>query len=67
MQHFADLLAGILTGRGADEPTARLASQIAVACYQTARGRRDDDPRLLVEHAQDAFEQVLALGQAPAG
>jgi AcrR family transcriptional regulator len=63
MQQFADRLAEILTSRGTDSHTARFASQIALACYQTAKHRHGNDPRSLVADTQEAFDQVLSLGR----
>jgi AcrR family transcriptional regulator len=63
MHQFADRLAEILTSRGADSHTASFASQIALACYQTAKHRHGNDPRSLVADTQDAFDQVLSLGR----
>lgn len=64
MQNFADRLADILTARGADEPTARFASQIALACYQAAKGQHGNDPASLVADTERMFEQALSLGCA---
>jgi AcrR family transcriptional regulator len=65
MQQFADKLSDILIHRGSDEATARLAGQIAIACYQTAK-RLGNNPRTLVDETRAAFRQVLALGTCAA-
>ncbi|MBV9803450.1 MAG: TetR family transcriptional regulator [Solirubrobacterales bacterium] len=65
MQQFSQQLAEILVSRGADSDTAVLASQIAQACYQTARARVGNDPRTLAMQAQAAFEETLNLGCSP--
>lgn len=62
LQNFAGLLADIVRERGADEPTALFASQVALACYQTARGRRAGTPQSLVADTEAAFDRVLSLG-----
>ncbi|MDQ6805870.1 MAG: TetR/AcrR family transcriptional regulator [Actinomycetota bacterium] len=67
MQQFAERFAELLTARGADTATALFASQIALACYQTAKGRKGNDPRSLVAEARVAFEQTLSLGCDPTG
>jgi AcrR family transcriptional regulator len=66
MQSFAERLADILTVRGADELTARFASQIALACYQTAKGRPGANPLSLVADTERMFEQALSLGRSDA-
>jgi AcrR family transcriptional regulator len=65
MQQFADKLSDLLIHRGSDEATARLAGQIAVACYQTAK-RLGNNPRTLVDETRAAFRQVLTLGTGAA-
>jgi AcrR family transcriptional regulator len=64
-QQFADKLGELLIHRGSDEATARLAAQIAIACYQTAK-RLGNNPRTLVEDTRAAFGQVLTLGAGTA-
>jgi AcrR family transcriptional regulator len=64
-QQFADKLSDILIHRGSDEATARLAGQIAIACYQTAK-RLGNNPRTLVDETRTAFRRVLALGTGAA-
>src|SRR6201996_2003130 len=66
MQQIADMLSGLLSDRGCDEPTAVLAGQIALACYQTAR-RRGGNPRRLADDTQAVFERVLTLATPAAG
>jgi AcrR family transcriptional regulator len=61
MQQIADNLSDLLVRRGSDEATARLAGQIALACYQTAR-RLGNNPRTLVDETRTAFRRVLTLG-----
>jgi AcrR family transcriptional regulator len=65
-QQIADQLSELLIHRGADEPTARLAGQIAIACYQAAK-RLGNNPRTLVAETGAAFTRVLALGAGSAG
>jgi AcrR family transcriptional regulator len=60
MQQFADKLSAVLIQRGSDPAIAVLAGQIAIACYQTAKGL-GNDPLTLVDQTQAAFSQVLAL------
>jgi len=64
-QQFADKLGELLIHRGTDEATARLAAQVAIACYQTAK-RLGNNPRTLVEDTRAAFGQVLTLGAGTA-
>jgi AcrR family transcriptional regulator len=61
MQQIADRLSDLLIGRGCDEPTARFAAQIALACYQTAKCL-GNNPRTLVGQTQFALSQALTLG-----
>lgn len=61
MQQIVATLTGLLVHRGCDEPTAVLASEVALACYRTAR-RLGDDPHTLTADADDAFSRVLSLG-----
>ena len=65
MQQIADKLSNLLIHRGSDEPTARLAGQIALACYQTAK-RLGNNPHSLVDETQAAFGRVLTLGTGTA-
>lgn len=65
MQQFAHQLAELLTARGADIDTAMFASQIALACYQTAKGRTGNDPQSLVTETRAVFQQTLNLGSTP--
>jgi AcrR family transcriptional regulator len=67
MQQFADQLAELLRVRGADVDTALFASQIALACYQTAKGRTGNDPQSLVPETRAVFQQTLNLGGVPPG
>jgi AcrR family transcriptional regulator len=62
-QQFADKLSELLVHRGADEPTARFAGQIAIACYQTAK-HLGNDPYTLVDDTEAAFRRTLTLGPA---
>lgn len=62
MQQFGRSLAEILTSRGADDNTAQLAAQIALACHQAARTQHHNDPRTLADDAREAFDQVLSIG-----
>ena len=66
MQQIADQLSELLMHRGSDERTARLAGQLALACYQTAR-HLGNNPRTLVDETGAAFTRVLALGTGPSG
>jgi AcrR family transcriptional regulator len=63
VQQIADKLSELLIHRGSDEATARLAGQIAVACYETAR-RLGNNPRTLVDDTAAAFSRLLTLGSA---
>lgn len=59
-QRIADELTQVLTGRGTTEEIAVFASQIALACYWTARRRAPSADALSAEtHA--AFDQVATL------
>jgi AcrR family transcriptional regulator len=60
-QQIADKLSELLTHRGSDEATARLAAQIAIACYQTAKSL-GNNPRTLADETHAAFTQALTLG-----
>jgi AcrR family transcriptional regulator len=64
MQQIADTLNDLLTHRGCDEAIARLAAEIALACYQTPR-HLGNDPETLVDETRAAFEHVLTLGTDP--
>lgn len=64
MLQFADRLAEMLIARGATEPIAVFASQVALACYQTARRRHGNNPGSLTADADDAFHWVLHLERA---
>jgi AcrR family transcriptional regulator len=66
MQQVADKLSELLIHRGSDEATARLAAQIALACYQTAKNL-GNNPRTLVDETRAAFGRVLTLGTSTAG
>jgi AcrR family transcriptional regulator len=59
-QLIADRFAELLVGRGTSEPTAVFASQVALACYQTAR-RRATSPSRLGAETHVAFDQLAAL------
>jgi len=61
MQQMAGRLSGLLIRRGADDATAVLAGQIALACYQAAR-RLGNNPATLVAETREAFMRALALG-----
>jgi len=63
-QQIADKLGELLVHRGADEVTARLAAQIAIACYQTVK-YLDNNPRTLVEQTRACLASALALGAGP--
>jgi AcrR family transcriptional regulator len=65
MQQIADRLSDLLTGRGCDEPTARFAAQIALACYQTAKCL-GNNPRTLAGQTQVALSRALTLGAGAA-
>ncbi|MGP3534167.1 TetR/AcrR family transcriptional regulator [Microbacterium sp. RD1] len=60
-QQIATRLTEILRHRGTPEKTAVLASQVALACYETARQRVTSARQLLAE-TRAAFREVLALG-----
>jgi AcrR family transcriptional regulator len=59
-QLIADRFAQLLVRRGTSEPTAVFASQVALACYQTAR-RRATSPSRLGAETHAAFDQLVAL------
>ena len=61
MEQLADTLSGLLAHRGCAAATARLAAEIALACYKTSR-RLDNAPETLVDATRAAFDHVLALG-----
>jgi len=61
MQQFADKLSELLIRRGSDEATAVLASQIALACFQTAR-RLGNNPHTLANDTRTALTRALTLG-----
>lgn len=63
-EQFADTLNDLLTHRGCDKAVARLAAEIALACYQAAR-HLGNDPETLLEETRVAFEHVLTLGTDP--
>jgi AcrR family transcriptional regulator len=60
-QQIADKLSELLIHRGADDATAVLAGQIALACYQTAK-RLGNNPHTLVEETSGALSRALTLG-----
>jgi AcrR family transcriptional regulator len=60
-QQIADKLSELLIHRGADDATAVLAGQVALACYQTAK-RLGNNPHTLVDDTRDAIRQALTLG-----
>ena len=62
-QQLADKLSDILVHRGADEATAVLAGQVAIACCQVAK-RLGNDPHTLVDETRAAFSRVLTLETA---
>ena len=61
MQQIADKLGDLLIHRGCDETTAVFAAQIALACFQTARGLANN-PRTLADDTRAAFSRALTLG-----
>jgi AcrR family transcriptional regulator len=65
MQQIADKLCELLIHRGSDEATARFASQIALACYQTAK-RLGNNPHTLTANTQAALNRALTLGTGTA-
>ncbi len=64
-QQIADELCELLVHRGAGEAVARLAAQIAIACYQTVK-HLDNNPRTLVERTRASLALALTLGAGPA-
>lgn len=58
-QLIADRFTHLLVGRGTSESTAVFASQVALACYQTAR-RRATSPDRLGAETRAAFEELAA-------
>jgi AcrR family transcriptional regulator len=65
MQQIADKLSELLIHRGSDEPTARFAAQIALACYQTAKSL-GNNPRTLADETQALLRRALTLGTGTA-
>lgn len=63
LQRLARLLAEILVVRGADAALATLASQVALACFQTARYTSGQDSRTLVAETKAAFTQLLDVSK----
>lgn len=59
-QLIADRFTQLLVGRGTSESIAVFASEIALACYQTAR-RRATSPSRLGAETRAAFDQLAAL------
>jgi hypothetical protein len=66
MQQFADKLSELLIRRGSDEATAILASQIALACFQTAK-RLGNNPHTLADDTRTALTRALTLGTGATG
>jgi AcrR family transcriptional regulator len=66
VQQIGDKLSELLVRRGADEATAVLAGQIALACFQTAK-RLGNDPHTLVDDTRAALTRTLALGTSVTG
>ncbi|MCA1218728.1 TetR/AcrR family transcriptional regulator [Streptomyces sp. 8L] len=66
VQQVGDRLSELLVRRGADEATAVLAGQIALACFQTAR-RLGNNPHTLVDDTRAALTRTLALGTSATG
>ena len=65
MQQIGDQLSNLLIARGADEATAVLAAQVALACFQTAK-RLGNNPLTLVADTEAAFQHALTLGTTAA-
>ncbi|OIH99914.1 MULTISPECIES: TetR/AcrR family transcriptional regulator [unclassified Curtobacterium] len=63
-QLVAERLSALLVDGGWDEPTARFAGQIALACSATARAS-SGRPERLVDDTRAAFERALTLGADP--
>ncbi|GGM20780.1 TetR/AcrR family transcriptional regulator [Promicromonospora citrea] len=61
-RQIAASLGELLHDRGTPEPTAVLAGQVALACYETAR-RRARTAAELVRECRAAFTEVLELGE----
>ncbi|MGQ4513027.1 TetR family transcriptional regulator [Streptomyces sp. DW26H14] len=66
VQQVGDRLSELLVRRGADEATAVLAGQIALACFRTAR-RLGNNPHTLVDDTRAALTRTLALGTGATG
>jgi len=60
-QRIADELSDLLIAHGTEESIAVFASQVALACAQTAR-RRTKSARTLTADARAAFDQLASLG-----
>jgi AcrR family transcriptional regulator len=66
VQQIGDKLSELLIRRGTDEAIAVLASQIALACFQTAK-RLGNNPHTLVDDTRAALTRALALGAGVTG
>jgi hypothetical protein len=66
VQQIGDKLSELLIRRGSDEATAVLASQIALACFQTAK-RLGNNPHTLVDDTRAALTRTLGLGTSVTG
>ncbi|MGC5167955.1 TetR/AcrR family transcriptional regulator [Luteimicrobium sp. DT211] len=62
VQEIAAALCAVLIARGTAEGVAAFASQVALACYQTGKGR-SAAPSSLRDETSAAFDEALALGQ----
>jgi hypothetical protein len=62
VQQMGDKLSQLLIHRGTDESTALFATQVSLACYQTAKAL-GNNPYTLMDDTQDAFDRVLTLGK----
>ena len=67
LQHLAHLLRELLVKRGADQTTATLASQLALACYQAAQQTSGRDPRTLVANTGAMFDRLLRVREREQG
>jgi AcrR family transcriptional regulator len=63
VQQIAVALSDVLVARGTPEAIAVLASQVALACYQTGK-RRSVPVSALTEETSAAFDEALALGDS---
>ncbi|MUL41381.1 TetR family transcriptional regulator [Streptomonospora sp. PA3] len=57
-RRYVAAMSGLLAEKGADEHTARLAAETALACYYAGRAAAGDDPGRLAEAVDAAFARL---------